>query len=458
MKPKGIKEVSSGLRSTLQKAEEVLRKNNREYAITILKNLIQADPSFTDARRLLREQEVLKTNDLGGIGKAIAGVKSSFKLMKGKTLVKKKPLEGMKVAEDILALNLNNLQGAYLLSDSAINAKAGFVAIEILETLRDYHQKDETLLRKLVDVYKHEQEGGKILEIMQILTRMHPDDLKLQGELRAAAASATMQKDDWEEEGTTQEKVAKKGKGDDKQEGEQQGEKIIRNIEDIKIEITKLLAQIEESGETIDIRRKLGEFYYRLDEHDKAIEAYNAIIRLSGTMDPAIDALIEKSEVAKFDIKIKALKEDGKGASAIKVEEEKTAFRLERGEARVKLFPNDLQLRYNLGLIYFEIEKVDDALEQFQLAQRNPQRRLASIIYLGRCFHLSGQEDLSIEHFDKAIKEMPVMDKEKISALYYCGVAAQEAGNIDRAKEMLKHVYGADIKYKDVSQRLKDLA
>jgi len=459
MKPKSLKEVSSGLRSTLQKAQDVLRKNNREYAITILKSLINADPAFTDARTLLREQEIIKTNNLGGFAKGIAGIKGAFKLIKGKAIVNKKPLEAMKIAEDIIALNLNNLQGAYLLADAAMNADAGFVAVEILETLRDYHSKDESLLKKLVEVYKKEQNGGRILEIMGILTRMHPNDLNLQSELRAAAASATMQKDDWEEEGTTQEKVARKSDEEsDEKHDEQQGDKIIRNLEDIKIEVEKLKTKISEDGETIDTRRKLGEYYYRLDQHDDAILCYNTIAKLSGNMDPAIDALIEKSEVAKYNIKIKTLLSENKKDESDKLSEEKTAYRLAKAEARVKSFPNDLQLRYNLGLIYFDIKNIDGALEQFQMAQRNPQRRLSSIVYLARCFHLSGQNDLSVDHFDKAIAQMPVMDKDKTEAIYYCGIAAQEANDIDRAKDCLKQVYGANIKYKDVAQRLKDLS
>ena len=79
---------------------------------------------------------------------------------------------------------------------------------------------------------------------------------------------------------------------------------------------------------------------------------------------------------------------------------------------------------------------LDKALEQFQLAQRNPQKRLSAIVYLGRCFAEKKQYDMAVEQYDKAISEMPVMDKEK------------------QAMECFKQIYSTNVNYLDVAKRM----
>ena len=97
---------------------------------------------------------------------------------------------------------------------------------------------------------------------------------------------------------------------------------------------------------------------------------------------------------------------------------------------------------------------LDKALEQFQLAQRNPQKRLSAIVYLGRCFAEKKQYDMAVEQYDKAISEMPVMDKDKMEALYHLGVTCEEMGDDKRAMECFKEIYSANVNYLDVAKRM----
>jgi len=113
-----------------------------------------------------------------------------------------------------------------------------------------------------------------------------------------------------------------------------------------------------------------------------------------------------------------------------------------------------LQLRYELAELYWEGKDIEKAMEQFQLAQRNPQKRLLAIVYLGRCFHEKGQNDMAIAQFTKAIDEMPVMDKVRMNTLYYMGITYDSMGKEDLAVDCFKQIYAADITYRDVSERM----
>jgi tetratricopeptide (TPR) repeat protein len=80
---------------------------------------------------------------------------------------------------------------------------------------------------------------------------------------------------------------------------------------------------------------------------------------------------------------------------------------------RVKRYPNDLQFRYEYGVVLYEHNRLNEAIEEFQLAQRNPQRRIRTLYYLALCFKQKQQYDIAIEQLQKAASEMTVMDETK---------------------------------------------
>ena len=76
--------------------------------------------------------------------------------------------------------------------------------------------------------------------------------------------------------------------------------------------------------------------------------------------------------------------------------------------------------------------------------------------YLGRCFHAKGQNDMAVEQFNSVLSEMPVMDKDKMSTLYYLGVTYEEIGDGKNAIDCFKQIYSANVNYLDVAQRMND--
>jgi tetratricopeptide (TPR) repeat protein len=157
-----------------------------------------------------------------------------------------------------------------------------------------------------------------------------------------------------------------------------------------------------------------------------------------------------------MNLQIEELKNQNVPENQIKeLEVKKYNYRLERAVDRVNKYANDTELRYRLAAVYWEGGHVDHALEQFQIAQKNPHHRLSCIVYLGRCFHSKGQLDMAIEQYHKAIKEMPAMDKPKMEALYFLGLAEEDSGNMEKAVEYFKEIYQSNVNYKDVAVRIQ---
>ena len=293
------------------------------------------------------------------------------------------------------------------------------------------------------------------LRIFQEIGNRHPNDLTTQAEVRSALAFSTMHKANWEKEGTTQEKVHNK----EESTAQQIAEGSLHDDSQAGTLVKKYTKELEEK-ESSETRRKLAEAYSMLKQYDQAIEQLTAVQKSLGIMDPTVDKLIETAYLANIDVNIKELSSnpdqyESPEEQITDLQQHRIKYRLGRALKRVETYPNDTQLRYDLALMHFETDNFDAALEEFQKARKNPQRKRSCIIYIGRCFENKNQFDMAVDQFTEALAEMPDMSNEKMDAIYYLGVAHEALEQNDKALECFKEIYQKNVNYKDVAQRIQ---
>jgi tetratricopeptide (TPR) repeat protein len=171
--------------------------------------------------------------------------------------------------------------------------------------------------------------------------------------------------------------------------------------------------------------------------------------------DPELDRALTNAKIAAFEAKIEALKAAGDAAGAENMEVEMNQFVFDDLSSRVQRYPNDLKLRYELGLQYFKYGYYDDAIGQFQLSQRSPKERVDSLYYLAMCFAQKGQRDMAVMQLETANEQLPIMDDLKKKVVFALGKLAEEAGDIEKAFGYYKDVYGADIGFEDIGARME---
>lgn len=450
---KELKDITTSTRSAFQKAMGEVQKGNNDYAMELLKGIVQRNPGFVDARVALRDAERAHSRKMGGVGKFFAGLKSSKYVVRAKANAAKNLVGALAELEEALALYLFAPTVLNALADIAKSGGANFIAIEALELVNEIDPSNESNLNKLCELYEKESDGNNVLIIRQKLASLHPDNLELQAKVREAAALATMTETAWgKEQGS--------GKADDsaKKASTTQGDKIVRAEEDILQEIQtceELIASGAPEGESVDMRRKLADFYCRLERYEDAIDTYDWIVNKMGTLDPAIDKAIERCNVAIGNQNIAHLKANGAPQEEIDAQAQAIFdYKMERYTDRVQKYSNDLMLRYELAELYWEGGMIDEALEQFQLAQKQPKMRLFAIVYLGRCFSEKGQYDMAVEQFKKALADMLVMDANKLDTLYYLGLTYERMSRKAEALDCFKQIYSADVTYRDVKDRV----
>jgi len=453
MAEKTINEVPRKTRELFEKATSAFERGNVNYAIDMLSSIVTAIPEFLQARKVLRAAELKKFRDAGGgeLTHLLSSLRGMFTLMSAQGALKKNPLDALQGAEKLLRLDPLNPSFAQFAAKAAVAAGLPEVAIHALEMLRDVKPRDVALLNELGHLYMTNNQMKDARVCFETVVQLRPNDPAALKTLKDAQAMDTMQKGRWTDGGDYRSKI----KNVDEARVLEQQSKAVMTDGDVSSLIAETKAKLEREPQNINFRRALADLYQRANRYEEAIEVLQTAQESMGGGDPQIDRAISQLRVKAYQHDIAARRAAGDAAGAEEKERELDAFRLRDAEERVKRYPNDLQFKYDYGVLLFDHELYNDAVQQFQLSQRNPQRRIRSLYYLACCFKAKQQYDIAAEQLEKAASELNVMDDTKKDILYELGVVSDLMGQKEKATAYFKEIYSVDISYKDIAQRIE---
>jgi tetratricopeptide (TPR) repeat protein len=132
-------------------------------------------------------------------------------------------------------------------------------------------------------------------------------------------------------------------------------------------------------------------------------------------------------------------------------------------ESGVASADEDPETHYNLGIAFREMGLLDEAIGELQKACQSVDRGHAfpqimqACTWLAQCFLEKGVPEAAVRWYDKALN-VPGIDAETRVALHYeLASAYQTAGDKPSALKHFMDVYGNNIDYRDVSERIKAL-
>ena len=449
-----LDQIPRKTRDLYEKAMSALERGNAGYALDMLKQVIDVEPRFSLGRKNLRIAQVkaLLATKPSAMTHQMASLKGTFTLMGAQGKLKKDPKAALEGAEKLLALDPLNLPFLKFFAQAAEAAEMPELAVQTLEIARPYYAKDVGFLRLLARLYIATNQPGGAKDCYAAVAELLPNDQVAIKNLKDAAALDTMKAGGWNDM-----KSDFRSKLKDKKEAillEQQA-KSVKGESDIDTLIASRLMEIQREPQNMNFRRALADLYVRAERFDDALKALAEATKAAGRSDPQIERTTSLIKVRKLDAVIAAAKAAGDEAAAAAKEQEKAAFLYEDAVDMVKRYPNDLQFRYELGYQFYLRKQHNEAIVEFQLAQRNPQRRTRALYYLARCFQEKGQPDIAFEQLQKAASELTLMDETKKDVVYEMGVLAEQMGRKDEAIAFFKEIYSVDIKFRDIAQRIE---
>lgn len=259
------------------------------------------------------------------------------------------------------------------------------------------------VLKELINIYKKEENVEKLLFYEELL-RKSQLDRNLTAKIEAKTAF----------EETAEEVIVP-------EEIEEEAEIVLPNLDDLLIE---------------------ADFYYKNEMFNEAVKVYEKVLEIESGNIIAKERLamlkkdkikVEKEKVKEvkpeekedfYDLSGEILKELEKEEffdTTFKSEGEKISFESLLKEFKDKISQEieegDVETHYNLGIAYKEMGLYDDAIQEFILTSRFPEKTYDSYIMVATCLSEKGEYKKAAEFFKRALN-MPDLEKEKIAGIY----------------------------------------
>lgn len=445
------------LQMLFNKANTAYERGNFDIALDLLKVCLQTEPGSLRNRRLYHQARMrkFKQEKRGGLGLKMAELKGELTVGKVRSLIKAENYnEALELAETLLDINPTNSKFNEVYFEAAQRSDYPEALLAAMEILHDNCPDDLNLLMKMGKAYMEAEVYDKARDCFQQIAAARPNDLSIQKLIKDAEARNTMTAGGWEENAGKQggfqqlirdKEVAKKL--------DQQNKAVVSG-DDAEAMIKEYKAKIAKEPKNINFYRALARVYSQNKRFEEALEALRGA-KVVNPADPELDRMLSATRIQAFDSDIAALRAEGKTDEADALEVEKNQFSFDDLVTRVEQYPNDLRLRYELGVMYYTYEAYDDAIQQFQLSQRSPKDRLESLYYLACCFKEKGKPDMAIMQLETANSQLLVMDDLKKRVMYTLGVINEEGQQYDKAFNYYKEVYAADIGFKDIGERME---
>ena len=458
MPEKSVNDIPREIRPLFTKGNDALARENYDYAIDLFSQVLNRAPEVVDVRKALRKAQQGKAAAKGGgfFKRVFSSAGSAPQVAKAQIALNSNPAEAMAIAEQVLNSDANNGTAHKIIVAAAEALDMPRTAVMSLEALWNQHQKDK-------DITIHFAEAlGKIGEVKlaeRLLIELRaalPNDPDVHQALKNSSATRTLGEGGYQEIGKADSSYRNILRNEEEAKGLEQENRVQKSEDVTERLIGEYEARLKTEPNQPKLMRSLAELYTQKKQFDRAQSWYERLKASDVGNDASLDQAIAQLAVRKLDFQTEQLDPTAPDFTerTAALQAEKLAFQLSECQKRVEKYPTDLAFRYELGKLYFQAGKISEAQKEFQRAQANPNKRIASMSYLAQCFAKRKIFDLAASTLQDAIKEKQVFDEEKKELVYYLGCVFESMAKKEDAIEQFKIIYKVDTSYRDVEAKV----
>jgi tetratricopeptide (TPR) repeat protein len=436
---------------------DALSRDNFDYAIDLLMQILVREPALFEARKALRTAQFKRAGGGGGFfKKMLSGASTSPLVARGQYALHTDPKEALHIAEQILNHDPNNSTAHRMIVDVAKSLEFPRTAVMSLDILFRNSPKDKDLAIEYGLALAATGDVSRAERVLADMYRAYPTDNDLAQALKDLSARKTLDEGGYDAlaDGSGSYRDILKDK-DEAVALEQQNRQV--KTEDVTTRlINEYETRLRTEPDSQKLLRSLAELYTQKKQFDKALGYYDRLKQADSGSDPSLDKAIAETRSRQFEHQAEQLDPNAEDYAdrVAQLQADKQAFQVAECQKRVERFPTDLAIRFEMGALYFQAGKIGEAIQEFQKAQNNPHKRIASMNYLAQCFARRRMFDLAAKTLQNAIKEKPAFDEEKKELTYHLGCVLESMGKKEDALEQFKLIYEIDIGYKDVGAKV----
>ena len=457
-----IKDLDPRFIKQLETAEKSIDKNPA-YVIDICSTILMKHPSAVEVRKILRQAQFKHAGKYNAVKGAIASIQGAiFSMTAGSKLKKGEYLAVIDDAEKLLTSYPYNVPVLQTLAKAAEGAGYLGTAAAAYQAIAQFQPNNVKNMITLGRAYVKNKQADEAMQVADSILRKNPSNGDAQELARSASVIKTMNKGNWED----QDKDFKDKLKDSAEALEREKQtSSVSDEETLNRLVEKLKAQIETDPENINLYREIIGNLRTLQRYDDALEyTRKAREQPLGKGDTTFEKMENDFIIASMDQKISKLAKEVEAnpgnkelaAELEKLKKDEHDMRLENARVMVERYPNDFNYRYIYGKLLFDDGRLDDAIMQFQISQRNPKVRIQSLLGHGRAFAMGKKYDLAVDQLETAKKESKLMNEAKKEIIYELASSYELMGKKDLAFNEYKEIYSSDISYRDVAKKIND--
>jgi len=243
----------------------------------------------------------------------------------------------------------------------------------------------------------------------------------------------------------------------------------IRTQDDVArhIEITK--DDIKKHPEDPRLYAKLGDFYKRAENYAEAKKAYEEAMA-KDEVNPQWRFKMDDLEIWRITREVNELARKFKAGDASARETynrekaELMELKLNSYLEREKQYSTDGRIRYELGIIFFDLAEskkdsslYDESIRRFQGIYADPNYRHEAGLRMGLGFARKEQYELALKRFDDTLATLEFKDIRWKNLVYAKADTLERAGRQDESLKTFLLIYELDVSFKDVTKRVETL-
>jgi uncharacterized protein HemY len=454
-------------RPWFERARTVADARNYDYAIECFVNGLRYDPEALDQHEALREVALRRKVNNG----KPAGFLEQMKHSGGKSAIDK-----MLNAEYLWSKDPFNANHALGVMEQAAEAGgleelAYWVGGLVLESIQNSKKPSKQMYLKVRDLFARIGAYDKAVEACQYALSLDQQNMALVRQLKDLQAEATMMTGRYDEE----EGGFRKSIRDEDKQRQLAQEDAIATTDSAKDEVIERARKVyQDNPEDVEAMQKLVRALLAREEEpyeNEAIEILEQAYQQTGQYrfrmqvgDVKIRQLNRQLRAVNQQLKKNPNDSDLRNRLR-ELASKQVRFELEEYGERVKNYPTDMGLRYQLGRRQLAVKDYDAAIASFQEAQGDPKHRAAALRYLGEAFAAKGWFDEAIDTFRRGIESHPAGDDRLGLELRYHLMGsleskAQQNKDAEAAQEAAKlasQIAQSDINFRDIRKRVEAL-
>lgn len=435
----------------IQKAEEAIRRRNYDFAIQLFQQLLEIEPDQAEARAGLRV--ALKKRHAGKKGGAfLRKLSGGAPLAMAKTLHKAgKYKAAIKSYEGYLATNPVDVDANLSLGRALEEGEFFNSARVVYEFTAEIAPRNPEGLKRAGGMMQKAGQFEKALDYYERALEADPRDqdaLKARKDLSAEAALSSRTKGGDTQHSRDQVKD---------QEATRQLERARRRhrtADELSEDLDRLEARFTDDGSNPDLMVEMAGIHEKLKDPEAALDWIERALSYRKN-EPGLQRQAGELKVKVLKKAIRVADKAGDSAKADQLEGELKQLEVEELRRQILSQPGDSALRLKLGRILARLDDHDAALAEFQKAVTDPRFRREAMFHLGASFQAKGFMDLARKEYEQALQGTQDSDQRSKEILYNLGSIAETEGDDQAARAHYARIFGVDIAFRDVSDKME---